>query len=124
MVDRSERTNEQAVDAEGAASGNLGDARLRRGMASLEEELSIAADLAYLDLGDRERLAFAESVGRMLEFFAKMDEFPAPSGPRAEADAKAPRRLRPDRQSAFAGPDPIELASEREGRFVGIPNIL
>ncbi len=120
MVDKSEHANEGLGDAEGGS----GESRLRRGAIALENELSVAADLAYLDLGEQERRAFAESVGRMLEFFAKMDEFPAPSSPAAPAGAEAPANLRPDARRPFSGPDPIEQASEREGRFVGIPNIL
>ncbi|MGO8693535.1 MAG: Asp-tRNA(Asn)/Glu-tRNA(Gln) amidotransferase subunit GatC [Rectinemataceae bacterium] len=111
-------------DEDGAAGGTGANAPRPQGIASLEDELSIAADLAYLLLGEEERRAFAASVGRMLEFFAKMDEFPSPRGPDADASAAASNRLRADVRSPFAGPDPIELAPQREGRFVGIPNIL
>jgi Asp-tRNA(Asn)/Glu-tRNA(Gln) amidotransferase C subunit len=117
-VDKSGSTNEKSGGAEGIGENAPG----LQGIASLEAELSVAADLAYLKLDEGERRAFAVSVGRMLEFFAKMDEFPSDGG--GGDDTAASNKLRADMQSAFAGPDPIELASQREGRFVGIPNIL
>jgi|GEM_PF-4859674 len=105
----------------------LREARSQSG-ASLEEELSIAAELAYLDLSELERRAFAESVGRMLEFFATMDGFPAqrevPYEGRGEAVPRGANRLRPDRRVPFLGADLIEAAAQREEHLVSIPNIL
>ena len=113
-----------AKGKDGVAGGAGVNAPRMQGIASLEKELSIAADLAYLDLGEEERRAFAASVGRMLEFFAKMDEFSSPRGADADAPPAATNNLRADVRRPFVGPDPIGLAPQCEGRFVGIPNIL
>jgi Asp-tRNA(Asn)/Glu-tRNA(Gln) amidotransferase C subunit len=120
---------EKAKDIREPDGGDAGNPPRLKGIESLEEELVIAADLAYLNLGEDERRAFALSVGRMLEFFAKMDEFAslAPADADASGGPSGPTvrgHFRADTQDPFAGPDPIGQAPHKEGRFVGIPNIL
>ncbi|HTX73958.1 MAG TPA: hypothetical protein VMC79_14090 [Rectinemataceae bacterium] len=110
----------------------------------MESELAVAANLAYLSLDQRERRSFAESVAKMLEFFAVMDGFEAglssPSGDPATGAAadmvpagragenRTARGVMPEPRSdavtAFADSELFRQASSTEGRFVSIPNIL
>ena len=88
-------------------------------------ELRITAELAMLELDDREMSAFESEVSRILEYFQQMNEL--------DVDALEPtthvlmeeNRVRRDAVRKDSVADRmLEEVPEREGRHIVIPNVL
>jgi Asp-tRNA(Asn)/Glu-tRNA(Gln) amidotransferase C subunit len=89
----------------------------------LLDDLAITAQLASLELSDDEMGRFADSVGKLLDFFAHMDSFESPPAPGSMA-GESQNRVRDDAAIPYEGPDLLANAPDLEGRFIGIPNVL
>ncbi len=89
----------------------------------LKEDLAITAQLASLELSAAEMDRFAESVGKLLDFFAHMDSFKAQNVDTV-ATGHSSNRLREDAAFPYEGPDLLDNAPDLEGRLIGIPNVL
>jgi aspartyl-tRNA(Asn)/glutamyl-tRNA(Gln) amidotransferase subunit C len=113
------------------------------------EDLKVTAQLAHLNLDERELAASFPAFEQMLGFFAAMqaaDEdtaaFPAPGSRQADAAGANVRTVfadhfRPDTCNSNnahtiasnglnqpAAPNLIANAGERDGRFIVVPNVL
>lgn len=87
-------------------------------------ELNTTADLASLELSSEDRDKLGDAVSQMLEYFLKMAELDVDT---LESNSLLTKnRLRRDETiSNEATPDELlELAPERESRFIVIPKVL
>ncbi|RKX87190.1 MAG: Asp-tRNA(Asn)/Glu-tRNA(Gln) amidotransferase subunit GatC [Spirochaetes bacterium] len=94
-------------------------------MAQVQDEWSITAELARLELDENEELILAREAERMRELFLTMS--------RADADKPEPttqavelnNRIRPDYVDSFNNVESlIEASPEQEDDFFLIPNVL
>lgn len=89
------------------------------------DELLFTAELAQLELTERELTVLAEAVSQMVDYFARMQEIDVDDLPPTTHALLTSNRLRPDlvRESTLAD-DLLEHAPDVEDRFVVIPNVL
>ena len=89
-------------------------------------ELTITAELACLELTDEDRDELGSAVSQMLEYFSKMAELEVDNlEPTTHALLSKNRLRRDETVPNEAAPDELlELAPERDSRFIVIPNVL
>jgi aspartyl-tRNA(Asn)/glutamyl-tRNA(Gln) amidotransferase subunit C len=88
------------------------------------DELRTTAHLARLELSQEEAEALERAVLQMLDYFATMNEIDV-SGLLPTSQLAGRSRLRPDEAHPEADPGRLlEGASEREDRYIVIPNVL
>ena len=94
-------------------------------MAQAQDEWSVTAELARLELDENEALKLAQEAERMRELFLTMSRADVENlEPTTHALAKN-NRIRPDRVDSFENVESlIEASPEQEDDFFLIPNVL
>jgi aspartyl-tRNA(Asn)/glutamyl-tRNA(Gln) amidotransferase subunit C len=93
----------------------------------LREDLIVTAELANITLSDADMGRFSDQVGKMLDFFAKMDEIDVSALEPTTHALLANNRVREDHPAPFnnrTNNSLVENAPDSEGDFVSIPNVL
>ncbi len=90
------------------------------------EELYITAGLAKLALTEKEALKLSKEVSRMLEYFSLMKEVDVSSLDPTSHILQKENRTREDSPSSEENVSNklLDLAPERDERFIVIPNVL
>ncbi len=90
------------------------------------KELYITAELAKLALSKEEALKLSEEVSRMLEYFSMMMKVDVTDLDPTSYILQKENRTREDSLSTEAAPHDtlLDLAPERDDRFIVIPNVL
>jgi len=89
-------------------------------------ELTITAELACLELTDEDRDKLGSAVSQMLEYFSKMAELEVDNLEPTTHSLLSKNRLRRDEtvSNKVDSDELLELAPERDSRFIVIPNVL
>ena len=90
-----------------------------------KEELFITANLARLELDEKEAEKLNEAVTGMIEYFSLMDKIDVEDLPPTTHAAIKVNRTRADLPSDISLADKmVENAPEKEGRSITVPNVL
>ena len=88
-------------------------------------ELSITADLAYLDITEEEANTLRSEVGRLVSYFERMNEVDVSNLEPTTHALLTENRTRPDKvRESSSGDEMLENAPDLEDRFIVIPNVL
>ncbi len=94
-------------------------------MAQVQDEWSITAELARLELDENEELILAREAERMRELFLTMSRADADNPEPTTQAVELNNRIRPDYVDSFNNVESlIEASPEQEDDFFLIPNVL